>query len=312
MNGSQDPPPERGRLVGRASWIRSRWPPQAGLGTTAGVRAPGRRGTAASGCRHSADTLPWLRPCACPSLPTTRPPHPKRQRSRIRTTGLLTRLRPIKLCCSVAHASGGHDLTRAAARHARWTTPLLGLGDHYPADAMGDPVAQIGRLGCPRQASGAAWRRYWPEGFSVPFKTNADRHHHVPKQRHRVTNSALYDAVLRQRGSPTVWFTEAAILAWRAEPRTMQGGQPRHSVLGHCHRADAAGDVPAGAATDRRADRLCHHPARPRSRGARSPTLSRQAKTLEVARSRLGSAPMHLLVDSTGLKLCGSGEWLLE
>jgi hypothetical protein len=41
-------------------------------------------------------------------------------------------------------------------------------------------------------------------------------------------------------------------------------------------------------------------------------TLSRRAETLEVLRSRPGSAPMHLLVDSTGLKLCGSGEWLLE
>ena len=48
-------------------------------------------------------------------------------------------------------------------------------------------------------------------------------------------------------------------------------------------------------------------------------TLSRRAATLEVPRpSRSGvgaegeAAPMHLLVDSTGLKLCGPGEWLVE
>ena len=41
-------------------------------------------------------------------------------------------------------------------------------------------------------------------------------------------------------------------------------------------------------------------------------TLSRRAETLGVPRSRPGSAPLHLLVDSTGLKLCESGEWLLE
>jgi hypothetical protein len=41
-------------------------------------------------------------------------------------------------------------------------------------------------------------------------------------------------------------------------------------------------------------------------------TLSCRAETLEVLRSRPGSAPAHLLVDSTGLKLCGSDEWLLE
>ena len=41
-------------------------------------------------------------------------------------------------------------------------------------------------------------------------------------------------------------------------------------------------------------------------------TLSRRAETLEVMLPRPGFGPVHLLVDSTGLKLCGSGEWLLE
>jgi hypothetical protein len=41
-------------------------------------------------------------------------------------------------------------------------------------------------------------------------------------------------------------------------------------------------------------------------------TLSRRAETLEVARPRRGREPVHLLVDSTGLKLCGPGEWLIE
>ena len=40
--------------------------------------------------------------------------------------------------------------------------------------------------------------------------------------------------------------------------------------------------------------------------------LSRRAESLDVAQPRPGSGPLHLLVDSTGLKLCGSGEWLLE
>jgi hypothetical protein len=41
-------------------------------------------------------------------------------------------------------------------------------------------------------------------------------------------------------------------------------------------------------------------------------TLSRRAETLAVARPKAGNAPVHLLVDSTGLKLCGPGEWLAE
>jgi len=40
-------------------------------------------------------------------------------------------------------------------------------------------------------------------------------------------------------------------------------------------------------------------------------TLSRRAKTLEVPRPRprKNGEPLHLWMDSTGLKLCGAGEW---
>ena len=43
-------------------------------------------------------------------------------------------------------------------------------------------------------------------------------------------------------------------------------------------------------------------------------TLCRRSETLVVPRlrSNAGAEPVHLLVDSTGLKLCGAGEWLLE
>ena len=148
----------------------------------------------------------------------------------------------------------------------------------------------------------------------MPFKANADRRHHIPKQRHRATNSAAYDAALRQRGSLTVWFTEDAIAAWKADPRTTRGGQPRYSDL-----------AIATALTLRAVFRL----ALRQTEGLIGSiiallgldlavpdhtTLSRRAETLRLPRSRShrGGKPMHLLVDSTGLKLCGAGEWLLE
>src|SRR3954462_10393839 len=65
----------------------------------------------------------------------------------------------------------------------------------------------------------------------LPFKANAARRHHIPKQRHRVTNWAEYDAGLCARSSLTVWFTTEASAAWRAEPRIRPGGQPRCSSL---------------------------------------------------------------------------------
>ncbi len=65
----------------------------------------------------------------------------------------------------------------------------------------------------------------------MPFKLNAARRHHIPKQKHRVTNWAEYDAGLRARGSLTVWFTPEAVEAWKAEPRTGRGGRPAYSAL---------------------------------------------------------------------------------
>src|ERR1700731_3319488 len=80
------------------------------------------------------------------------------------------------------------------------------------------------------------WARSWPRTVTVPFKTNQDRRHHIPKQRHRVTNWAAYDIALRQRGSLTVWFTEAAIAAWKAEPRDQDVNAPE-PIAGHLRKA---------------------------------------------------------------------------
>src|SRR5918995_1159124 len=65
----------------------------------------------------------------------------------------------------------------------------------------------------------------------LPFKLNQAGRHHIPRQKHKVTNWPAYDTSLRQRGSLTVWFTDKAITAWAAEPRTTRGGQPWYSPL---------------------------------------------------------------------------------
>ena len=173
-------------------------------------------------------------------------------------------------------------------------------------------VARIGDL-----AAGAGWHRraglFLISDSTVPFKSNAARRHHIPKQLHRVTNWAEYDAALRQRGSLTVWFSDEAIAAWRAEPRTTRGGQPHYSAL-----------AIRTALTLRAVFRL----ALRQTEGLIGSilqllgldlavpdhsTLSRRAETLDVPEpcpSSRGS--VHLLVDSTGLRLCGPGEWLIE
>jgi hypothetical protein len=127
----------------------------------------------------------------------------------------------------------------------------------------------------------------------VPFKAKAERRHHIPKQRHWATNSADYDAALRQRGSLTVWFTDAAIAAWKAEPRTTRGGQQCYSGL-----------AIATALTLRAVFRL----ALRQTEGLIGSiiallgldlavpdhtTLSRRAETMDVVRPRPGSGPVH-------------------
>jgi hypothetical protein len=65
----------------------------------------------------------------------------------------------------------------------------------------------------------------------MPHKYNAARRHHIARPKRRVTNWAAYNEALRQRGSLTVWFTDDAIAAWKAMPRTTPGGQPHYSDL---------------------------------------------------------------------------------
>jgi hypothetical protein len=147
---------------------------------------------------------------------------------------------------------------------------------------------------------------------AVPFKANADRRHHIPKQRHRVTNWAEYDAALRQRGSLTVWFTEEAIAAWRAEPRTTRGGQPSYSALAIMTALTLRAVFRLAL---RQTEGLIGSIIRLLGLDLTVPdhsTLSRRAETLEVARPQFNAGPVHLLVDSTGLKLSGAGEWLVE
>jgi hypothetical protein len=150
----------------------------------------------------------------------------------------------------------------------------------------------------------------------MPFKANVARRHHIPKQKRKVTNWATYDASLRQRGSLTVWLTDEAIAAWQAVPRTTRGGQRWYSPL-----------AILTALTLRAVFRLALRQTEGLIGSIISllgltlavpdhSTLSRRAETLDVPRPRSGSSTgggaLHLLVDSSGLKLCGAGEWLVE
>src|SRR3954451_24234498 len=148
----------------------------------------------------------------------------------------------------------------------------------------------------------------------MPFKANSARRHRIPKQQRRVTNWAEYDATLRQRGSLTVWFTPAAIAAWHAEPRTTPGGQPWYSPLAILTGLTLRAVFRLAL---RQTEGLIGSIIHLLGLALAVPdhtTLCRRAETLEVPapRPRREGEAVHLLVDSTGLKLCSAGEWLLE
>ena len=147
----------------------------------------------------------------------------------------------------------------------------------------------------------------------MPFKFHSKGRRHIARQRHRATNWREYDASLRNRGSLTVWFTPDAIAGWKAQPRATPGSQRHYSDL-----------AIETALTLRAVFRL----ALRQSEGLIASimelleidlpvpdhtTLSRRACGLTIGKSaRTGSGELHLIVDSTGLKLRGAGEWLFE
>ena len=65
----------------------------------------------------------------------------------------------------------------------------------------------------------------------MPYKFNEARRHKIPKSKYRVTNWPQYDAALLRRGSLTLWFTEEAVAAWRAESTGKRGAQRVYSAL---------------------------------------------------------------------------------
>ena len=147
----------------------------------------------------------------------------------------------------------------------------------------------------------------------MPYKANEPRRHKIPKARYKIENWAEYDAALRRRGSLTVWVTPEAIAAW-LPAATGRWGRPRRysdiaieaglmlrlafgrpwrqteGMLGSI--VDLLGlDLPVPDHT----------------------TFSRRSADLGVATAlKKASGPVHVMIDSTGLKVFGSGEWLHE
>ena len=146
----------------------------------------------------------------------------------------------------------------------------------------------------------------------MPHKFNASRRHKFAKKRYRVTNWAEYNESLRNRGDLTIWITDDGLTHWIAPRRGSRGGQPRYSDLAitMCLTLGIVYKLPL-----RQTQGLMRSIARLMKLCVPVPdfsTLSRRGKgvRLPAATKAERSEPIHLVVDSTGLKIFGEGEWL--
>jgi hypothetical protein len=144
----------------------------------------------------------------------------------------------------------------------------------------------------------------------MPFKHNAARRHRIPKVRYRVQNWPAYEAGLKRHGDLTLWLDEDAVTGWQAPRRTTPGGQAWYS--------DAAIELvlmlrPVFHLALRQAEGFATSVLRLLGQALRVPdhtTLSRRSRSFAGRQPRMvPNGPLHLVIDSTGLKLFGQGEW---
>src|SRR5215203_1333200 len=150
----------------------------------------------------------------------------------------------------------------------------------------------------------------------MPYKANEARRHKIPRARYKVRNWPEYDRALQQRGSLTVWVTPEALAAWHPPRRTGQRGRPRDYSdvaieTGHLLRLafgrpwrQTEGLLQSLTALLGVSVGVPDHTTFSR----RSPGL---ALATALARAQAGG-PVHVVIDTTGLKVYGAGEWRVE
>lgn len=131
------------------------------------------------------------------------------------------------------------------------------------------------------------------------------------KQQYRIRNWQKYNKALANRGSITFWFGEDAIQSWLNHRKSGKRGKPRTysdaciecmlvlKAVYHLPQRSTYGLV-CSIIRLMKLDLPVPHPT----------ILSRRASTLAVALPRQKiNQPLHVLVDATGLKVYGEGEW---
>ena len=130
------------------------------------------------------------------------------------------------------------------------------------------------------------------------------------KTKYRIRNWREYERGLRSRGDVTIWLSEDAIAAWIPPKNGLRGGQRRYSNL--AIRTALTLRVVFGHPL-RQTEGFLDSLLSLMSRDLKAPdhtTLSRRNQIVVVVPlTRAHDGPSDLIVDSTGLKILGRGEW---
>src|SRR3990172_3637622 len=133
--------------------------------------------------------------------------------------------------------------------------------------------------------------------------------HSRPKSLYRVKNWSEYDQALVQRGSITFWLSDDFEKTW-----SYVGEKQRGSQFDYSEQAIIVMQT---------VKNVFHLPNRATEGFMRSvfamleislsvpdhSTLSRRGKDLEVTLPKKASGPIDIVMDSSGLKIYGEGEW---
>ncbi len=145
----------------------------------------------------------------------------------------------------------------------------------------------------------------------MPYKHNHERRHKFDKARYKVMNWPEYDQALKTRGSLTIWFTDEAIKEWQPENlQKKRGGQAVYSDIAIETGLTLRSLYKLGL---RQTEGFLESISSLMGLELSIPdhtTFSRRSGKLNITKfKREPGEPIHLLVDSTGLKISGSGEW---
>jgi hypothetical protein len=131
-----------------------------------------------------------------------------------------------------------------------------------------------------------------------------------PKRQNRIRNRRDYNKALVSRGSLTLWVEEHTVDKWRDTASPARRGRQRTysdlAITCALTLREVYG-LPL-----RSTQGLVRSVLRLLGAGLPAPhysTLSRRAASLAVELPRVSKGPLHLAVDSTGVKLYGEGEW---